>query len=59
MSGRTAELSFNGKRTFEFTTEAFYIHDKWKINAVKFCVIMAIVQMTEYVFLSSLRNSSG
>ncbi len=59
MSGRTAELSFNGKRTFEFTMEPFYILDKWKINAIKFCVIMAIVQMTEYVFFPSLHNSSG
>lgn len=59
MSGRTAELSFNGKRTFEFTMEAFYIHDKWKINVIKFCVIMAIVQMNEYVFSPSLHNSSG
>lgn len=59
MSGRTAELSFNGKRTFEFTMEAFYIHDKWKINVIKFCVILAIVQMTEYVFFPSLHNSSG
>lgn len=59
MSGRTAELSLNGKRTFEFTMEALYILDKWKTNAIKFCVIMAIVQMTEYVFFPSLHNSSG
>jgi len=59
MSGRTAELSFNGMPTFEFAMEAFYIHDKWKINVIKFCVVLVIVQITEYVFFPSLHNSSG